>query len=109
MSGLESEVYNSWRISGGAWQEGSSTTRKCWSQPVIWVHRKHTSGKDRSWLSCGGPSSAAGLEHPPVGLHSDDNNYEDYLSLVIFWWTYKAQNFLSNILANFPYHLLLHG
>ena len=59
-------------------------------------------------LSYTGPSSAARLERPPVGLHTGDNNYEDYLSLVTFWWIFKAQNFLY-ILANFPYHLLLHG
>lgn len=109
MSGLGPEVCDSWRTSGGAWQEGSSTTRNCWSQPLIWVHGKHSSGKDWSWLSCAGPSSVARLEQPPVGLRSDDNNYGDYLSLVIFWWTFKAQNFLCNILANFPYHVLLHG
>lgn len=38
-----------------------------------------------------------------MSFHSDGNNYEDYLSLVIFWWqTFRAQNFLCNILGISP-------
>ena len=44
-----------------AWQEGSSTTRNCWSQPLIWVRGKHSSRKDRSCCPILVPPQQPGL------------------------------------------------
>ena len=107
MSELESEVCDSWPASfclAGRQQHHQKLLVTA-AHLGAW---KTLLKEGSELLSYTGPSSAARLEHPPVGLHTDDNNYEDYLSLVIFWWTFKAQNFLY-ILANLPYHLLLHG
>ena len=97
--GLELLAYF-WGILG---RKAAAPPEHCWSWVLAWVHRNHSSGKDQSWLACAALSSVSWLEHPPVSFHSDGNNYEDYLSLVTFrWQTFRAQNFLCNILGISP-------